>query len=649
MPEFGYPPASTPAVAMVGGKGLVQYDLSESEWNAAFDRMRGSNWMLVDLAVAAAGSATRYAARWERLTSPRPRSTRWTIPWADYPRVYETDLAAGFRPVVVRPYNVGTELWVAAIWEKAAHRGHHWKRGVPVADLAAHVATVRAGGGRIVDLAAYTRYDAESDTWTSYVSSIWMDAPDGHEWQVTGPEGGSASQATFERLTAEGWAPVQATAYNHADGSTRRFLTRWERDADRTFVARRSLDTGGFGAELAADADQALRLSTFGGYAAYRDAAASPRFSPVLVRRDPGTVVPGLVAEFARDYDVPAVSLAVARHGLLCHTHGHGDADVSTGAPVTGSTSFRIASVSKPITATAVMRLVDRGELTLQDRPFATGGALADLATSASDARVRDITVAHLLRHLAGGWANDDQDPMFRQPDLDATKLVAWVLENRRLDHAPGAAYAYSNFGYCVLGRVIERVTGTSYQQHVRDGLLAECGVTGLRIAGNTLGQRARDEVVYFDQDGDDPYGMQVSRMDAHGGWRGNVVDLVRFGVRVDSRSMYPQVLDQESITWMTMPSGLAGSHGYAAGWAVEEGNWSHNGSLPGTSSLLTRTDDGFWCAVLANTRHDDPDDPSRGTAAGLSTLMSTIRDSVDVWPRGLLLGPLSPEMPDSP
>ena len=126
---------------------------------------------------------------------------------------------------------------------------------------------------------------------------------------------------------------------------------------------------------------------------------------------------------------------------------------------------------------------------------------------------VADITVEHLLTHTAGGWSNKQRDPMFGNPHMNHAQLISWTLDNVALTNPPGTAHAYSNFGYCVLGRVIEKITGQPYGNCVNTAVLGRCGISGMRIAGNTRAQRAPDEVRYY-PDGN-PYGMNVTRTDA--------------------------------------------------------------------------------------------------------------------------------------
>lgn len=146
---------------------------------------------------------------------------------------------------------------------------------------------------------------------------------------------------------------------------------------------------------------------------------------------------------------------------------------------------------------------------------------------------------------------------------------------------------------------MIEKATHQFYPTMVRDNVFHACGITNMRIAGNTLALRAPAEVVYGGPDGD-PYNMNVARMDAHGGWVATASDLVRFLIAVDGRGLAP-LLRPESVEVMTTPT--VDPH-YAKGWAVNGRNWWHSGSLPGTSAVMVRTPGGLCWAALANGRN---------------------------------------------
>jgi hypothetical protein len=122
-----------------------------------------------------------------------------------------------------------------------------------------------------------------------------------------------------------------------------------------------------------------------------------------------------------------------------------------------------------------------------------------------------------------------------------------------------------------------------------------------MAIAGNTLAERRAGEVRYYGQ-GDNPYGMNVARMDAHGGWIARPTDLVQYFMGVSGFSPPQNILKRPTLQTMTTPS--SANAGYAKGWAVNKaGNWWHNGSLPGTSTIAVRTHGGFCWAGFVNTR----------------------------------------------
>jgi CubicO group peptidase (beta-lactamase class C family) len=266
---------------------------------------------------------------------------------------------------------------------------------------------------------------------------------------------------------------------------------------------------------------------------------------------------------------------------------------------------FRIASVTKPITSAAIFSLIEQGRLHLGDRVFGPGGVLgSDFGAPPYRPQVDQITIEHLLTHTGGGWSNAHDDPMFMNPGMNHAQLIEWVLRNRSLDHPPGQSYAYSNFGYCVLGRVIEKVARRGYAAFLGDTVLKRCGLTDMAIAGNTLAQRRRGEVVYYAQGHEDPYGMNVTRMDSHGGWIARPADLVQFAMNVDGFSA-SSILKPDTIRTMTTAS--SANAGYAKGWAVNKaGNWWHSGSLPGTSTIMVRTRSGFCWAAFINTSRPD-------------------------------------------
>lgn len=316
---------------------------------------------------------------------------------------------------------------------------------------------------------------------------------------------------------------------------------------------------------------------------------------------------------FLREHGIQGMSIAYGRDGKIDFEAGYGFADADGKEAVTQQHRFRIASVSKPITATAVMKCIEEGRLKPDSRVFGLDGILG--GDYSGD--VAAITMDQLLTHTSGGWANDKDDPMFKNPWMNHAELIAWALSNQKQTHKPGEYFAYSNFGYCVLGRVLEKVHGQPYEALIQKRLLEPCGITSMQVGGNTLAERRQQEVMYVTPKTGAAYSMNVSRMDSHGGWIATAGDLVRFA------SQLPQLLKPESIRAMTTP-GVGG--GYARGWNVNKApNWWHTGSLPGTTTIMVHTAKGRCWAGLLN-------GCSEGLGLALDKLMWQMGGLVPGW-----------------
>ena len=150
-------------------------------------------------------------------------------------------------------------------------------------------------------------------------------------------------------------------------------------------------------------------------------------------------------------FRVPAISIALSKDGRFVFDRAGGMADRQHVAQAEGNSLFRIADLSKSITAVAIFSLTEAGKLNLADHVFGSGGILGTkFGKPPYKTYVADITVDHLLTHTAGGWAADDNDPMFHNHGWDQAKLITGTIDNVPLTNQPGASWAYSNLGYCV-------------------------------------------------------------------------------------------------------------------------------------------------------------------------------------------------------
>lgn len=352
--------------------------------------------------------------------------------------------------------------------------------------------------------------------------------------------------------------------------------------------------------------------------------------------------VDGLIRDFLRQHRIPGAAVAITDHGRLVFARGYGYADLATKRQVTPSSLFRVASLSKPITAVAVMQLVEQGKLRLEDRVFDLLKYEPHFEPNATfDKRHHQITVEHLLQHR-GGWDRDvSLDPMFQSvrfanalqvpPPAQQEHVIRCML-GRQLDFPPGERYAYSNFGYCLLGRLIETITKQGYEAYVQAHVFGPLGINTARLGKTKAATESLpNEVRYYSPDVQTSVfadnlgttvpsaygGWNLEAMDAHGGWIASAVDLVRFAAALDDPATC-RVLNAESIARMFAPPAGMTSSGktpgdatyYSCGWSNRPVNGKpeqidsfHSGSLPGTATLLVRRHDGRNLAILFNAR----------------------------------------------
>ncbi|RFS16840.1 serine hydrolase [Emticicia sp. C21] len=309
--------------------------------------------------------------------------------------------------------------------------------------------------------------------------------------------------------------------------------------------------------------------------------------------------IDNLINAFMNKYNVTGLTFAITNQEKLAYAKGYGIANKANNAPVTTNSLFRIASVSKPITAIAILKLTEAGKLSLDDKVFGDNGILGNKYGGKPYRNgYENITVKHILEHTAGLATNDGNDPMFSAFNLTQDQIIENVVKNRNLYATPGTKYAYSNFGYSVLGRIIEKVSGMTYEQYLQKEILIPTGTEKIQVTGNTINARKDDEVVYYNQT-TSPYAYNVARMDAHGGLIASSIDLLKLLSHVDGFDSKRDILKPETIAAMTKYNA---ANRYSLGWSVNELNyWWHTGLLVGTSSELVRSPSGFSWAIITN------------------------------------------------
>jgi uncharacterized protein (TIGR03437 family) len=395
-----------------------------------------------------------------------------------------------------------------------------------------------------------------------------------------------------------------------------------------------------------------------------------------------GSAVPGMTGldqmmqSALQQYSVPGGALAVSYQGRLIFARGYGCANTQSNTPVQPDSIFRVASVSKVFTAIATLQLIQQNKLSLDTPVFAS--ILTDYQPLPGKTITSDllkITVQNLLEHT-GGWDRSMiqkfngtaySEPLdgllwaaadalgHARPATDADVIT--VMLSQSLQHTPGTYYAYSDFGYALLGRVIEKVSGLGYEQYVQQNILEPLGIGRQKLAATLESDTANGEVTYYDSPGaalvqsvfptvtspvPAPYGGHfMEDVDSAGEWATTTVDLTRFLSAIDGTGGGTALLNPITIAQMQVDPQVqnetAGSF-YGLGFDFQQVTgglrWTKDGGLPGTASYVVHSPvSGFTWAVVFNSNPAPPNTSSSegdttGTATG--TMMSNIVSQVE-------------------
>lgn len=315
------------------------------------------------------------------------------------------------------------------------------------------------------------------------------------------------------------------------------------------------------------------------------------------------------VTAFMNSYNIPGASLAVTKNGKLVYVKGFGKANKATGEEVKPTHRFRLASVSKTFTGVAILKLVQDGKLNLDAKVFGSGGILAnDYGTPPYNANLLNITVRHLLQNVSGSWgASSGGDVIDQNPSYTYKQFFDWLINTRPNPKAPGTVYDYSNVNFVLAGRVIEKVSGKTYINYIKEDIMAPIGGTQTDMSGKTEADKKTNEVSYYGQgnDANFVYNIAFPRRDADGGIMTTATDLIRLVNAIDGAATRPDILNAANLAALTTPSAVYASYACGIGIWSAENVWFNYGSLPGTRTAFMRNANGMCAVLLLNSRVD--------------------------------------------
>ena len=354
------------------------------------------------------------------------------------------------------------------------------------------------------------------------------------------------------------------------------------------------------------------------------------------------------IKQYVRRYQVPGAALAVMQNGKLIYTQGYGWADTDNKKPVQATNLFRIASVSKVITATAVLQLIQEGKLHYDDKLLDVLDDIQPLPAMKLNPQLRNLTVRDLL-WMAAGWGNSHvmgYDPTFGPlPDLWQKRYgltpplscyqAARFMMGMPLQYRAGTHFAYANIEYCYLGLLVSKAnnlpyTPEAYEHYIQQHVLAPLGITDMRLGSSQ--QTLPNEVHYYADDSDLglPYGnlKVLQKTYSFGGWLASPIDLAKFA------SGLPKILNKTQLAFITtQPKGIEYPvskkdhkiYFYSSGWWLSGSPhglvWVAHGSFTGTRAMIIKRPDGTTIAIIFNRLPK----PSGSALARLHVLLENI------------------------
>ncbi|WP_372897436.1 serine hydrolase [Stieleria sp.] len=623
--------ASTQSVAAAAATGIVaRHRMTSTQYNAEVARLQDLGYRPFQVSGYELAGQDYYAAIWKP-TGSTAWQARHGMTSSQYQQEFTALVGQGYRLTHVNGYTIGGIDRYAAIWENSSGPGFYARHRMTGSQLQNFDNDYTSQGYRITKLSGYAIGSQ------SYYAAIWQkQSGPAYVWRY------GLTSAEFQeqsgQFAASGYDVVDVSGYSV--GGVDYYAGIWEQQSTTSGVLRHALSSSQYQSEFDALLAQGYELRqvdgyTVGGIDRYVASWTKPAqaFTELPIS---GTMLPQLsaltetVEQFMIERQIPAGSIAISKDGQLLGEIGLGWSDHDQTDAIDPDAMFRLASVTKPMTDAVVTKLISEGVLSLDDQVFCTVGASDDCLLDITpwgtpDARLSQINVGHLLEHR-GGWDRDlSGDPVFNQIAIAGAlgihsppnqyQIAQYVL-GQPLDFDPGTRYAYSNFGYMILGLVVENKTGRDFTEYLQNEIFRPIGVANTEIElGRSLpdDRNAREPNYRHPSLGTSVF--DTSQLVAFPDGAFHLESMESFGGQIASARAVTSFLDRYWISGERRSGGSA--------------NYTFYGSLPGTVTMARQRLDGFNVVVLLNQRTD-----AAGNTYDVNVLKSrvdAVLDTVDV------------------
>lgn len=312
---------------------------------------------------------------------------------------------------------------------------------------------------------------------------------------------------------------------------------------------------------------------------------------------------------------IPGLSIAVVVDHKLRWSNGYGLADIENFVPAKAMTAYRLGSISKPITATAVMQLAERGKLDL-DAPI-------QKYCPAFPEKQWPLTARHLLGHLGGVRHYNGVAEFASTRHYNSVVEGLDMFKNDPLLSEPGTKYTYTTHGYAVLGCAVEGASGTRFEDYVRENVFKPAGMDRIRVdhVSDIILNRAQGYEKTQSGELRNSGLADTSYKIPGGGFISTVEDLAKFAIAMQNSVL----VKKETLNnmWVSLKTRDGKETGYGLGWRVTERNGMkevhHGGAQQRVSTFLyTIPEKGLAVVLMTNLE---------GVGGGLTNLSREVAD----------------------
>lgn len=594
---------------------VTKHNLSPADYQNFFNDATSKGMRLTCVSGYTVGGNERYAALFQNKPGPEWKA-RNGMSSDDYQKAVNDYGALGFEVSYISGYEVSGKVKYAAIWEKKSP-AYIARHGQTQQQFETEFNADTKNGYRLIFATCYSAGN------TAYYASIY-EKTQGPEYYAFANMDPNTYQQKFSYYASKGFSVKTVTGCNI--GGTDYYTAIWEKNGGPNYFARNGVRGNNYQNVTDNFYYQGFTPQFVSAFAS----SGTERFNCIWNNTVYATAdlnkINTAVSNYMSQQNVKALSLAICKNDKLVFAKGYGDADPAAGLEMSPDYSMRIMSISKPMTATGIMKLVSQNKLNLDRKVFGPGSVFgSDYSYPASNkTNLEKITVRMLLHHTSGMRTCNGETPFWQANSSYADCMNVLLNATDLFKYSPNMQANYSNTNFFMLAGIIAKISGQSYENYMRANVLTPSGVGNTMYVGSASGTPGPMEppAGYTPMNN-----MNLKNWAGFGGWVARPIDLLKVLVRFDGITTKPDLIS--SALHDTMTTVTPNSNGYGLGWIANSTTQAHNGCYGGTRSFLWYDiPSGLSFAVIIN--NDPTNDDCSWTMK--DAVLNAVK-SVSAWP----------------